>query len=57
MYESLIFIKSSHFVFAGNSCFEFDTPDKKNLVLKSDLCQDVLTKAKGDLIVILEVTF
>ena len=42
-------------MFAGNSCFEFDTPDKKNLVLKSDLSQDVLTKAKGDLIVILEV--
>ena len=56
MYESIIFIKCSHFVFAGDRCFEFTT-DKTNLVLKNELSHEVLAKANGDLIVILEVTF
>ena len=50
------FTKCSHFVFAGSRCFEF-TLDKTSLVLKNELSHEVLAKANGDLIVILEVTF
>ena len=40
----------------GASCFDF-TPDKTGLVLMKDLSQDVLSNAKGAVIVVLEVTF
>jgi len=38
-----------------NSCFDF-TQDKTGLVLAKDLSQDVLTNAKGSLIVVLEAS-
>ena len=44
------------FCIAGDSCFGF-TEDKTSLVLEKDLSEDVLAKANGDLIVIIEVEF
>ena len=52
MMSQSLFIKCSHFVFAGDSCFELYMRD---LVLVKELSQEVLANAQGALIVILEV--